>query len=349
MGIKFAGRVVKVLFLVMVCLAIATPVYAQKPIVWKVHSMWSPALPLHKLFEKYCERVKVMTNGRLEMKPYPADAITPNREALDALKINAIQAMYMFPTIWTGKDPAFAIIGDLVNSFVGVWKEAWELQAFFYQGGGLDLINELYQKFGVTCVGVSFYGGMESMPSRKPVTKLADFKGLKWRAPEGLTAELLTKLGASIVVLPAGEVFTAMDKGLIDGGDLSTVSMNKSWGIYKVAKYTGYPGWHSWPTLDFVVNGKEWEKLPDDLKQIVKTAFREFGMESIELTNLEDLKALQELKAQGVTINAMSEEELGKIQVISHQLGETAAQKNAMSKKIFEAQKDFLRKMGRIK
>ncbi len=345
---RFARRLGMILLLGIVCAAVATPVYAQKPIVWKVHSMWSPALPLHKLFEKYCERVKVLTHGRLEMKPYPADAVVPNKEALDALKINAIQAMYMFPTIWTGKDPAFAIIGDLVNSFVGVWKEAWELDAFFHQGGGLDLINELYQKFGVTCVGVSFYGGMESMPSRKPVARIQDFKGLKWRAPEGLTSELLTKLGASIVVLPAGEVFTAMDKGLIDGADLSTVSMNKSWGIYQVAKYTGYPGWHSWPTLDFVVNGKEWEKLPEDLKQIVKTSFREFNLESNELTNLDDLKAIQELKTQGVTAVTISDEEMGKIKALSQQIGEAAAQKNAMSKKIFEAQKAFLRKLGRI-
>lgn len=317
---------------------------AEQGIQWKAHAMWPPANSLYKAFEKFCNNVGVMTNGRLQIKPYPAGAIVPNTEALDALKYDTIQAMYMFAAIWAGREPAFALLGDLP----GAWSEAWQVDSFFYEGGGLELLNELYSKYGVYCVGVSFYGHDESLVSTKPIGKPEDFKGLKLRAPEGMTSRLFAKLGASVVVLPASELYTSMDKGLVDGGDLSTVSLNKDFGIYPVAKYTIYPGWHSLPTLDFVVNAKEWEKLPDDIKQIIRSAWREFALDSVEITNLRDATVLPEIKKMGVTVEQWSEEDLAKVRKIAKECWKEEAQKSPMAQKVYEAYINWLKKLGRI-
>jgi TRAP-type mannitol/chloroaromatic compound transport system substrate-binding protein len=329
---------------VFLTLSFLVPVGSAAPTKWKVHAMWPASFDLYKLFAEFCEKVTVMSNGQLEMKPYAAGAIVPNKEALDALKYNTIQGMYMFPVIWSGHDPAFALLGDLSAA----WSDAWEVDAFFYEGGGLELINELYEKYGAYAVGVSFAGKNECFVASKPVGKVDDFKGLKWRAPEGMSAQLFAKLGTSVVVLPSSEVYTSMDKGLIDGGDLGTMALNKDFGIFPLAKYTVYPGWHSLPTFDFVVNLKEWNKLPPYIQQIVRTAWREFALNSVESNNVKDVQVVKEIKQMGVTVHQWSDEELSKVREIARSIWEEEAQKSPMAKKVYDAYMVWLKKLGRF-
>jgi TRAP-type mannitol/chloroaromatic compound transport system substrate-binding protein len=336
-------KVVCVLLIVLGFCALNVKTTMAETIQWKAHAMWPPANSLYKLFEKFCTNVKIATNDRLEIKPYPAGSLVPNTEALDALKNNTIQAMYMFPAIWSGKEPGFAMLGDLPAA----WNEGWEPLSFFNEGGGLSILNELYSKFGVYCVGVSFYGRNESLVSTKPFSTAADLKGLKWRAPEGMCTQLFSKLGVSIVVLPAAELYTSMDKGLVDGGDLSTISLNKDFGIYPVAKYTNYPGWHSMPTLDFVVNQKAWDKLPDDIKQIIRLAWDKFTLESMITTNLLDLKVIPEIQKMGVTIVKWNAEDLAKVRAVAKEAWEDGAKKSPLSKKAYDAYMSWFEKLDR--
>jgi hypothetical protein len=99
--------------------------------------------------------------------------------------------------------------------------------------------------------------GAESWPSKKPVRRLEDFKGLKIRVPQGMEADLLTRLGASVVVLPGTEIYSALDKGVVDATNWSVASDNDRLGFHKVAPYFTYPGFHSMPR-DFAVNEREW-------------------------------------------------------------------------------------------
>ena len=139
------------------------------------------------------------------------------------------------------------------------------------------MLNEMYKPFNAYAVGWMFWG-IESMVSTQPIGKMEDFKGLKMRVPQGMTAMLFQELGASVVVLPGGEVYSALDKGVINTSDWASPSMNQRMGFFQVAKYTNYPGFHSMPMASFTVNLNEWNKLPDDIKQILKTACREWCM-----------------------------------------------------------------------
>jgi len=325
-------------------LLFASPLFAQEPIKWKAQALWSPAEVPYKTFVKFCKRVKLLTNGRLEITPYPAGAIVPTFECLEAVKTNIIQAMHQWPGYWTGKDPAFAPLTDLIYAY----RHPWEADVFFHYRGGLDLLNQLYEPFGVYCVGVVWWG-MESFPSKFPIRKVEDYKGHKFRSPQGMTADLLKKLGASVVILPGGEVYSALDKGVIDGTDWGTASMNHRMGFDQVAKYFIYPEYRSMPAGDFTVNKKEWEKLPDDIKQILKTAVREWCWEMVEQVAIDDLKAVREMKAKGVTPIAWSEREIVKIQKVAEEVWEDWAQKSPMARKVIEAHKAWLRELGRIK
>ena len=168
------------------------------------------------------------------------------------------------------------------------------------------------------------------------------------RVPQGMTAMLMQKLGASVVVLPGGEVYSALDKGVINTSDWATPSMNNRMGLYEVAKYTNYPGFHSLPFGDFTVNMQEWNKLPDDIKAILVSATREWCWDSYERIAVEDLKVVQELKNQGVEVIQWSDEDLRKVRMASRDIWDEFAKKSPMTKKVLDSQKAWLKELGLI-
>ncbi len=316
---------------------------ADAPIKWKCQVFWSAAELSYKTFVDFTERVKVLTKGRLEITPYPAGAIVPTFEALDALQNNVIQCMHMWPGYFSGKEPAFAAISDLIAGY----SHPWQMDAWMHYKGGMEMLRELYKPYKAYPVGFMFWG-IESLVSTHPIRNMADFKGLKMRVPQGMTAMLMQRLGASVVVLPGGEVYSALDKGVINASDWATVSMNNRMGFYRVAKYTNYPGFHSMPLGDFTVNMDEWNKLPDDIKAILVSATREWCWDSVERIAIEDVKVIDELKKEGVTINTWNDEELRKIRAVAREIWDEFAQKSPMTKKVIDSQKAWVKELGLI-
>jgi TRAP-type mannitol/chloroaromatic compound transport system substrate-binding protein len=186
------------------------------------------------------------------------------------------------------------------------------------------------------------------MVSTQPIGKMEDFKGLKMRVPQGMTAMLFQELGASVVVLPGGEVYSALDKGVINTSDWASPSMNQRMGFYQVAKYTNYPGFHSMPMASFTVNINEWNKLPDDIKQILKTACREWCWDSIERIAIDDIRALKEMKANGVTVQTWTKEDLTRVRAKAMAMWDEFAKKSPMAKKVIDSQKEWLRELKLI-
>ena len=310
---------------------------------WKAQALWGPAETPYKMFEQMLQNVKTMTAGRLEITPFPAGSIVPVTESLDAVRNNVMQAMWMGPIYFSGKNPAFAAIGELSMA----WEDPSELDAFMYKGGGMELLQELYKPFGAHSVGSIIYG-MESYPSKKPLRKVEDFKGLKIRVPQGMEAEILTRIGASVIVLPGTEVYSALDKGVIDATNWGTPSMNDRLGYHKIAPYFTYPGWHSMPVGDFSVREAEWNKLPADIKLILETAVRRFNWDLIHQTLIEDLEVVRQAKSKGATPVAWSSDEKYKMRNESRKVWDEWKKKNAQTKKVIEAQEAFLKLLGRI-
>ena len=197
---KLSGKRILVTAVVLaVAVALAAPAWAQQaPIKWKAQTLWNAQERPQKTFEDFCKRVKVLTNGRLEIEPYPAGAIVPTNETLTALQSNVLQAIHVWPGYASGRNPAFAALCD----FIFAYEQPWELDAFMHYKGGLELLRELYKPFGAYTVGVMTWG-VESWPSKKPIRNMDDFKGLKIREPQGMEAEFMAKAGASVVSCPA--------------------------------------------------------------------------------------------------------------------------------------------------
>lgn len=341
---KMKKLVVTLFTLAIVATALITPALAaDKVIKWKAQAFWSAAELSYKTFADFCAKVKVLTNGRLEITPYPGGTIVPSFEALDALQNNVIQAMHMWPGYFSGKEPGLAAISDMVAAYT----EPWQKDAWMHYKGGWELLNEMYAPYNAYTVGWSFWG-IESMVSTKPIGKMEDFKGLKMRVPQGMTAKLFQKLGASVVVLPGGEVYSALDKGVINTSDWASPSMNQRMGFFQVAKYTNYPGFHSLPFGGFTVNMDEWKKLPADIQQILKTACREWAWDSIERIAIDDRRAIKEMKAKGVTVQTWSKEDMTRVRAVAMEVWDEFSEKSPMSKRVIDSQKAWLRELELI-
>jgi len=321
----------------------ASPVSA-KTIRWKVQSLFGSGELTYKTFVDFCDNVKKMTKGRLVMQPLPAGTIVPSFEMLEAVQDNVLQAMYTGAAYYSGKEPAMAIFSDLIYAY----DAPWEPEAWFYYGGGRELINEAYNRFGATCIGVVQWG-FESFPSKLPIRSMADYKGRKFRSPQGMTADLLSGLGAGVVILPGGEVYSALDKGVIEGADWGTPSMNHRMGFDQVAKYFIYPEYRSLPISDFTVNSKQWKKLPDDLKAIVEAAVRTWNQDTIQRVALDDRDAVRKMEAKGVKAISWQKEEIQAAREYARQnVWPGWAKKSELSKKMHASQLNWLKKIGNI-
>ncbi|HEY2559454.1 MAG TPA: TRAP transporter substrate-binding protein [Caldimonas sp.] len=312
-------------------------VRAQQATTWRCQSMWSAAELSYKCFEDFCDRVKQASNGRLVIQPFAAGAVTGVFESLDAVTAGVLQAHSSWPGYWTGKDAGLAVISD----FVFGYQHPWQAEAWFYHRGGLQMLRTAYAKYNVYPVGVSWWG-VESVVSKKPLTKMEDFKGVKFRSPQGMTAEILTKLGASIVVLPGGEVYSALDKGVVDAADWATLSMNQRMGFHEVAKYPTKL-FHSMPVQEFSVNMDAWKKLPEDLKALLATATREWTWDQIQRIAVDDVRVAKELAAKGVVAATWPDAEQAKIRALAERTWEEWSKKTPLAKQAYDSQLAWLK------
>jgi len=330
--------------LVIITVFMVIPVSAQKTFRWKMQTLWSAGEPPYVYLQDFCKHVKIMTNGRLEITPFPAGAVVPTFDTLEATQHDILQVMNVWPGYFTGKDPAFALVSDPICAY----KEPWEFEEFYYNRGGQELLNELYKPYGVVSIGAVLWG-MESMPLKFPARKPEDFKGHKIRSPQGLTADLLRELGAGVVVIPGEEVYSALDKGVVDGADWGTPSCNHKMGFDTVAKYFIYPGFRSIPLSDVVINEKEWDKLPADIKEIVKVAVHAWNEEQLRGLHVKDIIAVNEMKASGCIALSWSEENINRIREITKGIWKKWSKKSPMAKKAYDLQIKWLKELGRIK
>jgi TRAP-type mannitol/chloroaromatic compound transport system substrate-binding protein len=234
-------------------------------IEWKAQSLWQSGTLPHQIFEEFAQRVGERSGGRLKIEALAVNAIVTSTESLDAVGAGILQAQQSGPAYFTGKDAAFALLSDPQGGF----ETPEQMRQWMDTGGGLALARELYARYNVYFVGPVWYG-TESLVSKKPIRKLEDFKGVKIRAPQGLGQDIFQKLGAAPVNLPGSEVYTALERGVIDASDWGTLSMNQELGYHKLAPYPLYPGYLSLQLADFAVNITKWEALPDYLKVFVE-------------------------------------------------------------------------------
>jgi TRAP-type mannitol/chloroaromatic compound transport system substrate-binding protein len=296
----------------------------------------------YQVQQEWANRVEKMSGGRLDIELLPVGSVVKHTETLDAIKMGILDGHVTATGYFSGKDPAFGLIGNTV----GAWSSTQQLLQFINYGGGYDLMTELYAPYGVKFVGGSTTG-VESFVSKVPLDGVADLKGLKLRAPEGLVQQVFAAAGAAPVNLPGSEVFTGLSKGVIDAADYTVFSTNQKAGMNDVATHPVQPGFHSLPLIDISVSQKKWDKLPEDLQEILTVSVRDFAQDITTQLRIADQKAVAEAEANPkITIHNWSDEERKKFREIARTQWELFAKSSDNAQKVYDVLTVYLTENG---
>ncbi|SFE71627.1 TRAP transporter substrate-binding protein [Roseivivax sediminis] len=300
--------------------------------------------PNFEFQQGWTETLKEMSDGNVVVELLPVGSIVDYKETQDAVGAGIIDGHITDTSYFAGKDPAFGLIANPV----GAWSSPAEMIDFVENGGGAELMNELLNPYGLEFIGVST-PGLEAFVSKVPLEGVDDLQGLKVRTPEGLIANVFRAAGAAPVNLPASEVYTSVDKGVIDAADYSVFSVNQEVGMNDVAPNPVYPGFHSLPLVEVSMNKAKWDALPDDVKQMFRESVKRFQQTQVDSLRERDLAAVEEAKAGGeITVHDWSDEERARFRGIARGEWEKVAAESQMAQKVYDTLNAYLESKGLI-
>ncbi|EHR79293.1 C4-dicarboxylate ABC transporter substrate-binding protein [Thermococcus litoralis DSM 5473] len=228
--------------------------------------------PGFEIAQHFADEVEKMSNGRIKIEVYQAGELGfPVTEIVDSTANGVVDIAIFYSSYLASQDPVLALAGGKP----GPISNPYEL---FYQVKAVeDLVQKSFEKFGVVYIGPMIYGEPEILVSTKPITKLDDVKGMILRS-SGLAAVFYNTLGAQAMMMASGELYQALQLGTIDGLEWTDYAADYKMGFHEVAKYIVEPtkgvNLHSEAAVHafLIVNPEVWNKLPDDLKEIIKVA-----------------------------------------------------------------------------
>lgn len=286
----------------------------------------------------WTETLKEMSAGNIVVELLPVGSIVEYNETQEAVGAGIIDGHITDTSYFAGKDPAFGLIANPV----GAYSDPAQMIDFVENGGGKELMNELLNPYGLEFIGVST-PGLEAFVSKIPLDGVADLAGLKVRSPEGPIANVFAAAGASPVNLPASEVFTSLDKGVIDAADYSVFSVNQDVGLNEIATHPVYPGFHSLPLVEVSMNKAKWDALPADVQQMIRDSVKSFQQTQINGLKERDEAAVTAAAASGtVTVHNWSEEERSKFRAIAKDEWERLAGQSDMARKVYDSLTSYL-------
>ncbi len=295
--------------------------------------------PNFELQKGWAENVSKMTDGKIEITLLPVDSIVDHAETQDAIQAGILDGHITDVSYFAGKDPAFGLIANPV----GAWSDPHTMLDFMRNGGGGELMQQLDNEYGLHFIGATT-PGLESLVSKVPLDGVADLKGLKMRAPEGLVQNVFAAAGAAPVNLPGSEVYTSLDKGVIDAADYTVFSTNQAQGLNDIAPNPVYPGFHSLPLVEIAISQKDWEALPKDLQDKLTQSVREFADHELEVLQKRDEEAVKKAKEGGkITIHDWPAEERAKFRKIAQGEWKKVAEKSENAQKVYDTLTKYLK------
>ena len=187
----------------------------------------------------------------------------------------------------------------------------------------------------------------EALVSTVEIKGVEDLKGIKIRSPEGLAADVFRLAGASPVSIPFSEVYTSLDKGIVDAADASAFVNNEASGMHKGAKFPIYPGIHSMAVLQFIMNKDVWDGLTEGQRTILEVWYNAAYVTMLRQADLQDRDLVAEHKAKGdLTIVDWSKEDRQKFREIAVEAWESAAEKSPLAREALDAHLSYMKRIG---
>ena len=258
---------------------------------WRMVTSWPPAFPILQTgAEALAKRVGELTQNHFQIQVFAGGELVPPLGVFDAVSQGTVQCGHTASYYWAGKCAAAQWFTS-----VPFGLDAQGMNSWLYYGDGLKLWEEVYANFGLISRPAGNTGVQMGGWFNKEIKTLDDFKGLKMRIP-GLGGKVVKEAGGTVVLLPAGEIYTSLERGVIDATEWVGPYHDLRMGFHKIAKYYYGPGWHEpGSVLELMINKKAYEALPTEFKAALDTAAAETNIKMLSEFEDKNSKALAEL------------------------------------------------------
>lgn len=315
---------------------------------WRAQHPWPPGGRFDELAQDLVARIKKRSAGRLDIKLFPAGAIVGTAESLDAIGKGMFEAHLNIPLYWSGKMHAGTFFFGAPGGIDGFtdWYQ------WYYNYGGLEMARDAYKKFNVYFVDhlTSHANTPIFARKEKPLRSLADFKGLKVRAAPGVRSDIIKALGAAPAFMMVGDVYTALETGVIDAVSGFSIDGWYKFGIHEISHWLVYPAFMMPDgNTELAVGMKAWNKLPADLQSLIKEVVRGWKVEWYIDSKQVNYKSLKAMTDAGLEIVNLPEKDIKELNKIVEDTVTKFANRDPLSKKVWASQKKFLSTMGKRK
>ena len=310
---------------------------ADKPIKWSLAETWPSNLPIYSdATRDFAKRVEELSNGRLLISVDSANKHKSPLGIFDFVKSGQYEMGHSASYYWKGKDINTLFFTTMPFGMISAERLAW-----YHHGGGAELAKKVYDRHGLS----QYPGGSGSQMGgwfRKEINSLDDIKGLKMRIP-GFAGEVLAKVGAAVVNIPPGELYTALERNTIDALEWVGPSLDLRMGFHKIAPYY-YTGWHEpGSEIQFLINNRALNKLPKDLQEIVKAAMNESAADITNKLYNENGKNWKVIKTEfpDIQVKTFPPEVMESLRAANKELVDKLEERGGLTAEIVKSQRDY--------
>ena len=287
----------------------------------RIQTHYASESPAGELVAQFVDDVETMSGGELAIQMHYSSEVVAASQTFGATTQGILDCDMTGPTNNAGKNSAFQFVGDIM----GGYETPYQMLSWLDHGSGRELTQKLYDEYDMQFVGW-WLQGHESLVSVASLAGVDDLDAWKFRSPPGLESSIFASFGARPVVMDFGEVPTALETGVIDGADASTLSTNVSLGLFDRAKYATFPGFHAMPTEHLACRKDAWNELPEAMQRMMEVALKKLALDLAVTAEVLDSQALVELTDAGVTIQDWSAEDRQKFRELPGPAGWTMRQ-----------------------
>jgi len=300
---------------------------------WRMTSSFPPSLDtIHGAAKVFAKAVADMTDNRFQIQVFSAGEIVGGLQAADAVTDGTVECCHTASYYYWGKDPTFALATGIPFGLNCRMQNAW-----MYEGGGIDLMNEFYRKYKIYGLPGGNSGAQMGGWFRREINTPEDWRGLKMRIG-GFGGKVLARLGAVPQGMPGGEIYQNLEKGVIDAAEWVGPYDDEKLGFYRIAKYYYYPGWwEGQAMLSFFFNLDKWTSLPPTYQAIVRSAAQTANTVMTARYDMQNPAALRRLAEAGAILRPFSESVLDACLEASNAVYAEIMATNADFRKTYEA------------
>lgn len=311
---------------------------AQAQEKWTMTTTWPDNLALIEIDRHWADLVNKLAGDELEIEFRAGGTLMPGTEVFDATETGSIEAAGDWPGYWAGRSSAFSPLAATPSLFNGVDYLNWIMR-----WGGFDLYQEIYGQYNMVYLPYGIINNESGFMGRTPIESLADLEGKRLRLSGRDQGRVLEELGGSQVTLAGGEIYQAVERGVVDAAEFATPGVDWQAGFGEIVEYWSTPGWHqSASVFGVMINQDAWDALSEETQEKLKIAAEATLSWSLAWSEHGSTEGTQSFIDAGVEINQLSEEDLERIQEVANQVIVEGACEDPMHAKVYHSMISYM-------